>query len=366
MNSTDIENIASGYADMYWSHVASRQQLLPGLPASVLLHAGPPFGRAPFGGALPAPVRHAAVQALLYEGLAADEHDAAEALAQGRVQLRPAQDYGVVTPLAQVVSASVPMAVVSCGGLRRYAPLVEAGVPALRFGAPPADARARLRLLDLFARAVLAPRLAGDPLPLRPVVHAGLQAGQECHALTDAANRALARGLHLAPRDSAVVQAYGGFVLPILMAACSLRLEAGGGTLVAAGGNGLHFGYRERGARQWQTLPAEPPRGTRLAGHEQTPALGAIGDSAVVDFAGLGAQALCHCPDLAREWSAWLPADLAAHRRQVLDGATGTVSLAALRHHGQVPLVNLAILDLQGRHGLIGRGVYQPGLELFA
>ena len=61
-----------------------------------------------------------------------------------------------------------------------------------------------------------------------------------------------------------------------------------------------------------------------------------------------------------------LPADLAAHRRQVLDGATGTVSLAALRHHGQVPLVNLAILDLQGRHGLIGRGVYQPGLELFA
>ena len=50
------------------------------------------------------------------------------------VRLEPAQNYGVVTPLAQVVSHSMPMAVVGDARSQAYAPLSEGPVPALRFG----------------------------------------------------------------------------------------------------------------------------------------------------------------------------------------------------------------------------------------
>jgi hypothetical protein len=135
---------------------------------------------------------------------------------------------------------------------------------------------------------------------------------------------------------------------------------------MAVGGNGIAFGLRLHGERQWQTVPATPPIGTRMPGHADTDALGAIGDSAVIDFCGLGGQAIAAAPTLRDEWRHVLPEALGAQRAAVVHPETALVDVGLVAVGGVSPLIDLAILDRQGEHGLIGRGVYRPTAALFA
>ncbi|MEO0691602.1 MAG: DUF1116 domain-containing protein, partial [Pseudomonadota bacterium] len=77
-----------------------------GLAENVLLHAGPPFGSVDH---ITTPILNSACVAAVYEGLAPD-FDRAEAMIRvGEIVLKPAQDHGVVVPLAAVISASMPL-----------------------------------------------------------------------------------------------------------------------------------------------------------------------------------------------------------------------------------------------------------------
>lgn len=341
--------------------VVLRRDALPGLGPMVLLHAGPPFR-----GEVPRAVRNACVQALLFEGAAADEAQARTMLSTGAVDLRSAQDHGVVTPLAQVVSASMPMAVVGDARHVAWAPLVEGPPPALRFGTEAPEARTRLAAIAVFGLDRLGPLLRAQPVALAPIVVQALAQGDECHARTGAANAALVDAIAgLSGEDRSALQSSPGFVLTILMAAACWRLRHAPHGLAAVGGNGVDFGLRMHGVRQWHRCPAMPPVGTRMPGHADTEALGAIGDSAVIDFCGLGGQALRAAPALRDEWQRVLPDSLPAQHAAVVDPATGTVDIARVAASGVSPLVDLAILDRQGAHGLIGRGVYRPDAALF-
>ncbi|MEF7616616.1 DUF1116 domain-containing protein [Aquincola sp. MAHUQ-54] len=352
---------ASPFAGARWLDVARRSDVLPSLGRGVLLHAGPPFEGTP-----PAPVRQAAVQALIFEGLAADVPTAHALLAIGEARLAPAQDHGVVTPLAQVVSASMPMAVVGDGRQTAWAPLVEGPPPALRFGTLDAGALDRLRAITTLGLERLAPLLRQQPVALGPVIEHALGEGDECHGRTGVANQALLAQLaSLADSDRVLLAGSPGFVLTILMAAAACQLRGRTQGIAAVGGNGLRFGLRLHGEPAWHSVPATPPQGLRLPGHAATTALGAIGDSAVLDFCGLGGQALAAAPALCDEWRAVLPADLPQRRAAVVDEASGVVDPARAAHHRLAPLVNLAILDAAGEAGLIGRGCFAPDLALF-
>jgi len=207
---------------------------------------------------------------------------------------------------------------------------------------------------------VLKPAVARPPVSISGPIRAAVVQGAECPALTAQANLSLARQLDaLHARDREVIHANPGFVLPLLMAACALRLKENG-QIAAVGGNGCQFGYRLRDSDDWHLMPATPPQGTRFPGQEQTVALGAIGDSAVIDFCGLGAQALAFAPTLAHDWQAFLPADLQAHRSRLLNEQSGMLDPKQL-HGDAMPMVNLAILDEAAQVGLIGRGVFRLG-----
>ena len=342
--------------------VVLRRDALPALGPTVLLHAGPPFQGEP-----PPAVRHACVQALLFERLAADAAQARAMVSDGAVDLQPAQDHGVATPLAQVVSASMPLAAVGDETTVAWAPLVEGPPPALRFGTQAPEARARLSAIAVFGLERLAPLLRARPVAMAPIVARALAEGDECHARTGAANAALIDALvGLSTDDRAMLQASPGFVLTLLMAAACWRLRRADRGVAAVGGNGVDFGVRLHGQRGWDRSPAAAPAGTRMPGHAETDALGAIGDSAVIDFCGLGGQALAAAPALREEWQQVLPEALAMRRAAVIDPATGLVDAARVAASGLAPLVDLAILDRQGAHGLIGRGVFAPETALFA
>lgn len=355
------EACARPFSGARWIDVRPRSTACPHLAPTVLLHAGPRYSGAP-----PAPVLNAAAQALVLEGAAADLAEARGRLARGEFGLEPAQNHGVVTPLAQVVSASMRLIAVEQRGVVRFAPAVEGAPPALRFGSLDSACRERLGTVSEWLDRELAPRVRRAPLDVARIVRRAIDAGDECHARTGTAQAALVEGLTDLPDAlAAALAAMPAFVLPLLMAAAAAALIAGGSEIEAVGGNGIEFGIRVRGARTWRCASAEPPRGTLFAGRNAA-VLPAIGDSAIVDFCGLGGQALIAAPQLVEEWRAVLPADAVGRRAALIDPVTGMVDARRVAAQGVGPLVNLAMLDGAGEQGLIGRGCYEAPVGLFA
>jgi hypothetical protein len=352
---------ARAFAGACWIDIVPRHVALPDLPPLTLLHAGPPYDGAP-----PPAVRQAAMQALCFEGLAADARAAAALLDGGAVRLEPAQDHGVAMPLAQVVSGSMLLHAVRIGSVVRHAPLVEAPPPALRFGNGGEGPRARLAALQALFGPGFAAQLKASPVDLAAVIAAGLLAGDECHGRTMATNASLRERIAaLDPVAAAAMAGNPGFVLPVLMAAAAAALAHHAADIAAIGGNGWAFGVRHRHETAWRCTAAPPPAGTRLAGQETTQPLGAIGDSAVLDTCGLGGQALAAAPALVAEWRDHLPVDALTRCAALLDPATGIVAAHRVVAAGRGPLVNLAILDAAGASGLIGRGLIEVPPPLF-
>lgn len=339
-----LMDLAQAFSGALWFDVVTRRSACPSLPDRVLLHAGPPLRGAP-----PAPVWNATVQAVLYEGWVSDEHDAHLLCVGGGVEWQPAQDHGVVTPLAQVISPSMPLAAVRLGNAVHYGAVLEGAPPALRFGSPAAVCRDRLASLGAQLIGSVAPRLQQNPLSLAEPIRHGIAHGDDGHARTAAVNDELVRALalpHGALRDT--LSSMAAFALPLLMAAASAALEERHSAVAALGGNGEEFGLRRRGETRWQRIPAAPPHGSRLPDCAAIDPLPAIGDSVVVDYCGLGG--LIDAPNL---------------RDALVDPHSGIVDVDRILSSAEAPTFNLAILDAAGARGLIGRGTYRPDLALF-
>ncbi len=335
---------AQAFRGAVWYDVLIRARACPHLPRSVLLHAGPPFQGAP-----PTPVVQAAIQSILFEEWAGDERTARAMLLGGEVVLRPAQDHGVVTPLAQVVSSSMPLAAIRIGRDVRYGAVLEGAAPALRFGSTAAECRHRLRALASLLLSI-APLLRDAPVDLAEPIRRGIGDGDDGHSRTATINAELVaslRGLDATHRSA--LSDMSAFVLPLLMAAASAAMAALPSSVVAIGANGVDCGVRRGNDAAWCSRPASPPVGVRLAGSESSIALPAIGDSIVVDFCGLGGLI-----------------DAPATADALLDPVTGIVDPRRIEAGADAPMFNLAVLDAAGALGLIGRGTYRPDRSLFS
>lgn len=352
---------AKPFGGARWFDILSRRAARPDLPPQVLLHAGPPFRAAP-----PVPVINAAIQALLFDGQATDAESARDLLAREAVQLRPAQDYGIATPLAEVVSASMLLVAVRQQDEICYAPIIEGRPPALRFGSAAPECVQRLREISAWIATRVAPTVRRDPMQIDELIAVAVSAGDECHSRTDVANETMVSRLRDLDADTgAALRTTAAFVLPVLMAAALAALRNSGSRIGAIGGNGMDFGIRLRGSPEWRQMAAQPPRGYRGAGLERVVALPAIGDSALIDFCGLGGQALSASPLLAAELAAVLAVDAVAKSRRIIDPNSGIVDPDRVVSEVFAPLINLAILDRTGCAGRIGRGTYSPPVSLF-
>jgi hypothetical protein len=334
---------AQAFVGAEWFDVLPRSSACPTLPSRVLLHAGPPFRGVP-----PAPVVNATIQAVLFEGWVTDEREARALLAAGGVEWQPAQQHGVVTPLAQVVSPSMPLAAIRLRGAVRYGAVLEGAAPALRFGAAAAECRDRLHALGSQLIGGVAPWLKRAPLPLAEPIRRGIARGDDGHARTAMITAEIVAALPMADaRLADTLRSMSAFALPLLMAAASAALEEHGAGVTALGANGVEFGLR-RGDSGWQSISSAPPRGGRLPGCAAVDPLPAIGDSVLVDYCGLGALI-----------------DAPAVRAALIDPRCGIVDTQRIMASGEAPLFNLGVLDAAGALGLIGRGTYRPDPALF-
>jgi hypothetical protein len=214
--------------------------------------------------------------------------------------------------------------------------------------------------------------LQKSPVKVAAVIKTALEEGNDCHSLTDQANSAFLGQLEgLSNEYRTLLENSPGFVLPILMAAAGWLLQFGprapdcSGRVVAAGGNGLQFGIRLSGQTEWSTILAQPPEGTLFPNQEGRPVLGSIGDSAVIDFCGLGGQALSQAPSLVSDWEVLLPKDWSTRPGSVLGPSSGVVCAQRVTERQLVPIVNLALVSADARGGILGKGFYQPDLSLF-
>ena len=348
-----------------------------GLPRDTLLHAGPAFRSIDD---IPAPIMNSACLSAVLADLV-DAFDEAEAqIRAGAIVLKPAQDYDVVTPLAAVVSVVTPLNVVvdgAGGDAIAYAPVHDGGVWPTREGQRSEEVFQQLRwtsvaVADRFDAALK------DPIPLLPLARFGLENGDDCHGRTMMASRALVGAV----RDrlpfevgNAVTEFFDlspGLFLNVWMAATKCIMLAGAGLagssfVTAAGGNGVETGIQVSGKPgNWFTVRAKPPAGpidSSLADR----ALGAIGDSAVIEALGLGAMAWQCAPEQRKALGRFLPANYEERKQRLLAAEHPAFAELELRlgitarsaaGFGDGPVVGLGILDREGIAGRIGGGLY--------
>ena len=354
------------------TRIARLKEMVPSLPDRTLLHAGPPFADL---SDLPAPMRNAITATAQLEGWAESESEMLTHLRSGQLQLRPAQDFGVVTPLAFIVGPSVFCVEVTdrtSPQNKRVSPLNDGPLPyALRLGNGHPDGLALLRRLTDPIGATLAAALT-DAVPLLPILDYALRHGDDLHGQV-AATQAQIRDIFpesLEDEAASYLDKANQFALNIIMASSALMIGAGAGVaesnmLVACGGNGQNMGYKVASDPEaWITRPALPPIGPKFNGQEFASALPAIGDSAVIDALGFGAACLRTTPSLAESYRDHVHPDYftpAAHApfigpHPALSDQSVHVGLDLTRPRTCLG-INLGMVESTGKAGLIGRGV---------
>ena len=307
----------------------------------------------------------------------------------GEIILKPAQDYAVVTPLAAVVSASMQLQIVydaQQGKAQAFAPINGGSRPSLRLGLRSTAVLEHIKWLNGAFCDVLQNRLAGG-IALIPLAVTGLVNGDDCHGRTVSATAALItelenrmpRRIQNEPASTFMAESPSLF-LNLWMAATKCIMVAASGIkdssfITAMGGNGKETAIQISGLpNKWFVTPATPPVGRIEVDVPQDRALGAIGDSAVVEGFGLGAMAINLSEAQNKALGEYLPANndqriqnlsLGPHPCfRALDVRLGLTARAVAAFKSG-PTVGLGILDKEGEKGRIGAGIYDMPVHPF-
>ncbi len=342
------------------------------LPDKTLFHAGPPFERL---SDIPSPMRNSMAAAALHEGWIGNPKDIGLALESSELHLMPAQDIGLVTPLAFIVGPSIYCVEVydtKRPEQRRLSPLNDGPMPnALRFGTCRNTGRDILTRLTSEIGPELSKHIRTGT-PLLPLLDYGLANGDDLHGHVAAAQSKVVSFFEAGVSDSSesYLEEANQFVLNIIMATAALMIGAGAGIsgsqlIVAAGGNGAQFGYKIADAPDtWVVKPANVPIGPKFPGNENINALPAVGDSAVIDALGFGAACLRLCPTLQTALTGFVDPSFftkAAHKPFVGPHpmiTNQTIHVGLELGASQTCLgVMLGMVGAAGSEGLIGRGI---------
>ena len=362
-------------AQPVWNRFNTAAEAL-NLPQNVLLHAGPSFADPK---QITRPILNSACVAAVFEGIAKDFDQAEAMISACEIILKPAQDHDVVTPLAAVVSASMPLHTVYDawrGAQQVFSPINGGARPALRLGLRTEAVLDHIRWLNSRFLDVLENGLA-EGFALLPLAVTGLIGGDDCHGRTPVAGAALVAELIdrtpggiTDPEVLDFMHNSPSLFLNLWMAAtkCMMKLAEGvkgSSFITAAGGNGREVGIQVAGLPgRWFTVPAKPPVGTFDVDLPTDRSMGAIGDSAVVDTFGLGAmsQGLSEPDNPAALLSSAL--SVSEHPYfQHLNIKLGSTARAVV-NHGRGPVISLGILDKDGVLGRLGGGLYKMPVSL--
>jgi hypothetical protein len=344
-NATALERVLA--AEPHWVGVTTAHEAL-GIERGQFLHAGPPITWERASG----PLRGALIGAMLAEGMA-DTPEQAEAVAErGGIELAPCHHHGAVGPMAGVVAPSMPMFVVENGafGNRAHCTLNEGLGKVLRYGAYGPDVLERLEWM----RTVLGPALAAaigrlGSLDLRAVIAQALQMGDELHNRNRAASALIVREIvpplleaGIDPGELAEVVRFVNsnehFFLNLGMPAAKATMDPargidGSSLVVAMARNGTDFGIQVSGTGDaWFSGRAAVPDGLFFGDFGPDDANPDIGDSTIMETAGVGGFAMACAPAIVRF--------VGGHAADALEATRSMYAITAGEHtHFQVPIL---------------------------
>jgi hypothetical protein len=293
------------------------KDLIPGMHDRMILHAGPPVEWKRMCG----PTRGAVMGALIYEGFAQDEKEAAKLAASGAFEFSPCHHFQTVGPMAGIVSPRMPVFIVEnpVWNVCAYATMNEGLGKVLRYGGMGEEVYQRLRWME----AVLYPNLSNalekiaDGIDLKNLIAQALHMGDECHnrnrAGTSLFMRAIAPSLLRIQKNAEDIARIFEFINGNDHFFLNLSMPAGKAMLLPAEGvegstiltvmarNGTDFGIRLASMPdEWFTAPAGVVDGLYLPGFSADDANPDIGDSTITETAGFGGFAMAAAPAITK------------------------------------------------------------------
>jgi hypothetical protein len=396
-NQTAVERMMS--ARPILKAVATAREVIPGMKANLLLHAGPPIGWERMSG----PLRGAIIGAMLFEGLAADETEAASMVESGEIEFDSCHHHGAVGPMAGVISASMKVYVVENveHGNKSFSNLNEGYGKVLRYGAYSDDVLKKLRWMNDTLGTALADALEAQSsgIDMRALISEALHMGDEGHNRNKAGSLIylklispwIAKAVKDDTTEAEILQFIGDNALSVLnpvMAACKAMTDAAHGvecsTIVTTmARNGTDFGIRVSGLgeKQWFTAPAEIPIGLFFSGFTQDDANPDIGDSAITETAGIGGFARAAAPAIVT-FVGGTPRDAMNATLEMYEitfaesryftmpsldfrGTPTGIDLRKVVELGIAPRINTGIAHKNAGVGQVGAGLVRPPLKIF-
>ena len=369
---------------------------IPGLDdGRLILHAGPPIEWE----RMCAPQRHAIVGACLLEGWATDAADADAKLARGDIGLAPGHSLGAAGAMTGVISPSMAVWQVKDdeSGVEAWSPFCDGPGDAFWLGVGNPEAVRRQRVFaEQVAPGFDAALRARGPVDVFALCAQAVAMGDDCHMRHQAATMLLLREVLPAMAEHApqavlptahMTSSNGHFALTLTIAACRSALAStqgirGSSVVTFISRNGVDAAVMLAGLPgRWFLAPAplvaDPLYRPGFGDDDAAPD---IGDSALVECAGLGGAASAASPSVAAFLGGGL-SDAIARTRLMddiciaeserfrippLDGE-GTplgVDARACLETGTTPLINTGILHrVDG--GQIGAGIARVPLEPF-
>ncbi|WP_217922426.1 DUF1116 domain-containing protein [Miltoncostaea oceani] len=368
-------------------------ELIPGLEGRMVLHAGPPVEWE----RMCAPQRNAVTGACILEGWASGPQEAADLVARGGVRLAPAHSLEAAGAMCGVISPSMACwaARDEIGGGVGYSPFNDGPGDAFWLGVGSPEAIRRQRLMaDEVAPGFAAALRAEGPIDALALCAQGIAMGDDCHMRHQATTMLLLRQVLPAMAEHApaavlptarLLGGNGHFALTVTIAAARAALAGIRGIpasslVVFISRNGTDAAVQIAGLPdRWFTFPA-PLVGDPLyrPGFSDDDAAPDIGDSALVECAGLGGAASAASPGVAAFLGGGLQDAIERTRRMgdicigrserlripTLDGE-GTplgVDARACVDLGETPLINTGILHREDG-GQIGAGIAVTPVE---
>ena len=395
-NTTAIDRMMS--ARPILKSVATARDVIPGMKDNLILHAGPPIEWARMSG----PLQGAVIGAMLFEGLAGSEAEAASMVERGEIEFDSCHHHGAVGPMAGVTSASMKVYVVENAehGNKSFSNLNEGYGKVLRYGAYSDEVLKKLHWMNDVLGTALADALASsNGIDMRALIAEALHMGDEGHNRNKAGSliylKLLAPLISKTMKDNAamseVLQFIGDNALSVLnpvMASCKAMTDAAhgveGSTIVTTmARNGTDFGIRVSGLgeREWFTAPAEIPVGLFFSGFSQADANPDIGDSAITETAGIGGFAMATAPAIVT-FVGGTPKDAMNATLEMYEitfaeskfftmpsldfrGTPTGIDLRKVVELVITPRINTGIAHKNAGVGQVGAGLVRPPLKIF-
>jgi hypothetical protein len=295
-----------------WVGVEKAIDVIPGMKKNLILHAGPPVTWDRMSG----PQKGAVMGVLMYEGFVKTPEEAEKLAASGEIEFEPCHHHNTVGPMAGIVSASMPVAVVEneTFGNRAFNTLNEGIGKVLRMGAYSPDVIERLKWMENIMLPVLSKAIKkAGKMELKPIIAEALTMGDELHNRSRAASYLLFAKitpyLLQTMEDIKSTNEVIGFMqanihtfLPFIMASCKASLDPArnieGSTMVTVmSRNGTDWGIQVSGlGDEWFIAESPVPDVLLFPGFTKEDVGRDIGDSSIMETAGLGGLAIAAAP----------------------------------------------------------------------